>query len=206
MSLPALGLARAVCRFVFRPRILYSLALGEPFVPKKRGMRIVSGLLQALAAIVLVAAVLLLVFDPRIRDLVVEDASALNPLAQISGGGESTVAAQGPSQFGKGKQGQPSYTESGHAVASGCALWTVEGLDLYYSPVDPSTICVQAPGNPTEAGTRLPLGAEAPPNCDVSPDSVVYCIVGDRLTAETLKAFFDRGELQAPHVPRGDAG
>jgi len=165
-------------------------------------MRTITNLLQALAVVVLVLATLLMVFDPRLRSLVVQDLSLLNPWTKSSEEGGSTT--QGSSQSGKAKQGSPTVTETGYTIAPGCALWSVEGLDLYYSPSDPETICVQAPGNPVQAGTRLPSGVEMPPNCDIAPDSVVYCIADGQLTADTLRAFYDRGELQTPHEPKGD--
>ena len=169
-------------------------------------MRTVANLLQALAVVVLVLATLLMVFEPRLRDLVVEDLSLLNPWAKSSQGGVATPNGQGSSGSGKAKEGSPTVTESGYTIAPGCALWSVEGLDLYYSPSNPGIICVQTPGSPIQAGSPLPSGAEMPPNCDVAPDSVVYCVVGEQLTADTLRAFYDRGELQAPHEPRGDGG
>jgi hypothetical protein len=169
-------------------------------------MRTVVNLLQALAVVVLVLATLLMVFDPRLRDLIVEDLSLLNPWAKSSEGGVATSTAQGSSGSGRTKEGSPSVTEDGYTIAPGCALWSVEGLDLYYSPSDPGIICVQAPGSPIHAGSPLPSGAKMPPNCDIAPDLVVYCVVREQLTADILRAFYDRGELQAPHEPRRDGG
>jgi hypothetical protein len=46
-----------------------------------------------------------------------------------------------------------------------------------------------------------------PLNCAVAPDSAIYCLTaGERLTADILKAFYDRGELQTPKEPRGEDG
>lgn len=186
--------------------MLYSPALGEQSTLKKHEMRLIVNLLQGLAIVVLVLAILLLAIDPRLRSLVVEDLSLLNPLAKSSEGTGGTTTAQGSSQSGKSKQGSPTVTESGYTIASGCALWPVEGLGLYYSPADTATICVQAPGSPIQAGSPLPSGAKMPPNCDVAPDSVVYCVVDGELSAETLNAFFDRGELQTPRESKAGGG
>jgi hypothetical protein len=167
-------------------------------------MRIIINLLQALAIVVLLLAVVLLVMDSRLRSLVVEDLSLVIPWAKSSEG--EATPPQGSSQSGKTEQGSPTITESGYTIASGCALWPVEGLGLYYSPSDPATVCVQAPGSPIRAGYPLPSGAEMPLNCDVAPDSVVYCVVDGQLSADTLTAFYDRGELQTPREPNGDRG
>jgi hypothetical protein len=43
-----------------------------------------------------------------------------------------------------------------------------------------------------------------PLNCAVAPDSVVYCLTREQLTADILKAFYERGELQTPKEPRGE--
>ena len=167
-------------------------------------MSIVTKLLQFIAIVVLVLAMFLLLIDPRLRSLVVEDLSLLTPWAKSSEGEATTTTTQGSSKPGKAKDSK--VTENGYVIAPECALWPVEGLDLYYSPVDPSILCVQAPDSPVQAGSPLPQGAEMPPNCDVAPDSVVYCVPGGQLTADTLKAFYDRGELQTPHEPKGTGG
>jgi hypothetical protein len=169
-------------------------------------MSIVTKLLQFIAIVVLVLAMFLLVIDPRLRSLVVEDLSLLTPWAKSSEGETTTpsTTTQGSSKSGKAKDSK--VTENGYSISPECALWPVEGSDLYYSPVDPSIICVQAPDSPVQAGSPLPPGAEMPPNCDVAPDSVVYCVPGGQLTADTLKAFYDRGELQTPHEPKGTGG
>jgi hypothetical protein len=167
-------------------------------------MRIITKVLQALAVVVLLLAVVMLVMDPRLRSIVVEDLSLVNLWAKSSEG--EATPSEGPSQSGKTEQGSPTITESGYTIASGCALWPVEGLGLYYSPSDPATVCVQAPGSPIQAGHHLPSGAEMPLNCDVAPDSVVYCVVDDQLSADTLAAFYNRGELQTPREPEGDGG
>jgi hypothetical protein len=170
-------------------------------------MRIIINLLQALAIVVVVLAMWLLVTDPRLRSLVVEDLSVLNPWAKSSeGAAGGTTTGQGSSQSGKAKQGSPTVTASGYTIAPGCALWPVEGLNLYYSPAEPANICAQAPGSPIQAGSPLPSGAEMPPNCDVAPDSVVYCVVDGQLSADTLQAFFDRGELQTPRESKVGGG
>ena len=171
-------------------------------------MSIVTKLLQFIAIVVLVLAMFLLVIDPRLRSLVVEDLSLLTPWAKSSEGGTTTPSSpsttQGSSKSGKAKDAK--VTENGYIIAPECALWPVEGLDLYYSPVDPSILCVQAPDSSVQAGSPLPPGAEMPPNCDAAPDSVVYCVSGGQLTSDTLKAFYDRGELQTPHEPKGTGG
>jgi hypothetical protein len=167
-------------------------------------MRIITKVLQSLAVVVLLLAVVLLVMDPRLRNIVVEDLSLVNLWAKSSEG--EATPSEGPSQSGKTEQGSPTITESGYTIASGCALWPVEGLGLYYSPSDPATVCVQAPGSPIQAGYHLPSGAEMPLNCDVAPDSVVYCVVDDQLSADALAAFYNRGELQTPREPEGDGG
>jgi len=190
--------------FASKSKILYIPAFGEPSIPNKREMRTVANLLQALSVVVLILAALLMVFDPRLRNLVVEDLSLLNPWAKSSEGEGTTSTARGSSQSDTAKQGAPTVTEGGYAIAAGCALWSVEGRDLYYSPSDPEIICVQAPGSLIQVGSPLLAGAEMPPNCDVAPDLVVYCVAGEQLTADTLRAFYDRGELQTPHEPRGN--
>jgi hypothetical protein len=91
-------------------------------------MRIITKVLQALAVVVLLLAVVLLVMDPRLRSLVVEDLSLVNLWAKSSGG--KATPSEGPSQSGKTEQGSPTITESGYTIASGCALWPVEGLGL----------------------------------------------------------------------------
>ena len=174
-------------------------------------MRILTNLIQAIAIVVLIAAALLLVIDPRLRSLVAEDLALINPLGKSSQGEATTTQSPPPSSKGKetpkeSPKGPPKVTDNGYAIAPQCALWPVEGIDLYYSPADPTTICVQAPGSAVEAGSPLPSGAEMPPNCDTAPDGVVYCIAGERLTADTLRGFFDRGELQTPHEPKGNGG
>ena len=170
-------------------------------------MSILTKLLQFIAIIVLVLAMFLLVIDPRLRSLVVEDLSLLTPWAKSSEGETTTTPStttQGSSKPGKAKDSK--VTENGYRISPECALWPVEGLNLYYSPVDPSILCVQAPDSNVQAGSPLPSGAEMPPNCDVAPDSVVYCLPEGQLTSDTLKAFYDRGELQTPHEPKGTGG
>src|SRR4051794_2503376 len=116
-------------------------------------MRIIINLLQVLAIVVLVLAIWLLVMDPRLRSLVVEDLSLLNPWPKSSeGAAGGPPTAQGTSQSGKAKQGSPTVTASGYTIAPGCALWPVEGVNLYYSPAEPANICTQAPGSPIQAG------------------------------------------------------
>lgn len=169
-------------------------------------MRIITGLLQFLAIAALVLGIFLLVVDPRLRGLVVEDLSLVVPWAKSSEGEATTAATQGSSHSSKTGQGTPTVTESGYTIASGCALWTVEGVDLYYSPADPTTICVQAPGSTIKAGSPLPPGAEMPLNCAAAPDSVVYCVADGQLSADTVAAFFERGELQTPRESKGNGG
>jgi hypothetical protein len=184
---------------------LYNTALGKQPTPKKYEMRIITGLLQFLAIAALVLGTFLLVVDPRLRGLVVEDLSLVVPWTKSSEG-ESTTANQGSSHSSKTGQGSPTVTESGYTISSGCALWTVEGLDLYYSPADPTALCVQAPGSTIKAGSPLPPGAEMPFNCAVAPDSVVYCLADGPLSADTLAAFYERGELQTPRESKGNGG
>ncbi len=105
------------------------------------------------------------------------------------------------------REGSPTITRSGYVIAPRCALWSVEGLELYYSPADPSSICVQPPGsNLVRTGYPSTSSSgrqeeEMPLNCAVAPDSAVYCLVGEWLSADTLKGFYDRGELQTPKEP-----
>lgn len=101
-------------------------------------------------------------------------------------------------------ESSPTVTQSGYTIVPRCALWTAEGLDLYFSPVDPETICVEPPGSTVQAGPPLTLRtAQLPPNCAVGPDSAVYCLTGGQLTPNTLRAFYDRGELQTPKAKGG---
>ena len=53
-------------------------------------MRILTNLIQAIAIVVLIAAALLLVIDPRLRSLVAEDLALINPLGKSSQG-EATI-------------------------------------------------------------------------------------------------------------------
>ena len=164
-------------------------------------MRIIVVLLQTLAVVVLVLGALLLLVDPRLRDLAVEDLSLLVPGTQASEGKKSTptTPTQETPQQDKAEQGPPTITPSGYSIASGCALWTAEGLNLYYNPIDPTSMCAQPPGSSIQPGTRPSAAAQLPPNCAISPDSVTYCVVDGELSADTLQAFYNRGELQAPH-------
>lgn len=102
-------------------------------------------------------------------------------------------------------EGSSASAQSDYTVAPYCALWSAEGFNLYYSPVEPSTICVRPSGSPSQAGSPLtPKGASLPGNCAVAPDSIVYCLIGGQLSADTLKAFYDRGELPATKEPEID--
>ena len=97
----------------------------------------------------------------------------------------------------------PTVTPSGYVIAPGCAMWEVEfTYDLYYSVTHPTTICVQPPGSPYAGIPVDTTQAQLPPNCAVSPDGVVYCLAGGVLTPDTLRAFYERGELQTPRAPR----
>src|ERR687885_614134 len=49
----------------------------------------------------------------------------------------------------------------------------------------------------SEASNQPALGERTP---TVTPDGVVYCIVGGVLSPDTLRAFYERGELQSPRV------
>ncbi len=168
-------------------------------------MRVVTRLLQILAICVLALGAFLLAIDPRLRDLAVQDLSLLIGGEKLGEG--RSPADQGSSQSSKAGGGSPTITESGYTIAPGCALWSVEGLDLYYSPADPATVCVQPPGSPIEAGSSATPGAtQLPPNCAVAPDLVVYCLVGGQLSADTLRALYDWGELQTPREPGGGGG
>jgi hypothetical protein len=179
-------------------------------------MRIIRGMLTIIGILALAVGTILLVGDPRLRDLVAEDLAL--PLyaveALLKGGslsdsagfagpppektGESSNAG-GSTRSSPQSKAPPTVTAGGYTIASGCGLWTVEGVDLYYSPTEPKTICVQPPGNPTQAGSQYTPGStQLPPNCDVSPDSVVYCVIEGELSADTLRAFYDRGELNTP--------
>ncbi|MBV9454393.1 MAG: hypothetical protein JOZ19_09785 [Rubrobacter sp.] len=167
-------------------------------------MRIIVVLLQTLAVVVLVLGALLLLVDPRLRDLAVEDLSLLVPGTKSSSdeGKKSTPTKETPQQD-KAEQGPPTITPSGYSIASGCALWTAEGLNLYYNPVDPTSICALPPGSSIQPGTQASGAVQLPPNCAISPDSVTYCVVDGQLSADTLQAFYNRGELQAPHESPG---
>jgi hypothetical protein len=165
-------------------------------------MRIIAVLLQTLAVVVLVLGALLLAVDPRLRDLVVEDLSLLVPGTKSSEGKKST-STKDTTQQGKAERGPPTITPSGYSIAPGCAAWSPEGLNLYYNPIDPTSICATPPGSSVQPGTRPSGAAQLPPNCAISPDSVTYCVVDGQLSADTLQAFYDRGELQAPHEPPG---
>jgi hypothetical protein len=100
-------------------------------------------------------------------------------------------------------ENSPTTTASGYTIAPRCALWSVEGLDLYYSPADPATICAQPPGSRVQAGSRATPGTtKLSDNCATAPDGTVYCRVEGQLSADTLEAFYNRGELQTPREPQ----
>lgn len=174
-------------------------------------MRVITGLLQGLVVIAVALGVFLLVADPRLRDLAWEDLSALVPGgAQASSESKATTTASNPGGATKNSpksESSPTVTDTGYTIASSCALWPVEGLNLYYSPADPTSICVQPPGSPTPAGDPpAPGTAQIPPNCATAPDGTNYCLAGGELTADTLEAFYERGELQSPREPGGGGG
>jgi hypothetical protein len=98
------------------------------------------------------------------------------------------------------KESTPIVTQGGFTIIPGCALWTVDGYELYYSPVDPTTICVQPPSRPFQAGSTPPTSrtAQVPPNCAFAPDSTLYCFVGGQLTTALITGLYDQGKLQTP--------
>lgn len=166
-------------------------------------MRIIRSTLTVLAFVVVVLGAYLLAIDPRLLALVKEDLSALVPITKSSEEGNKAPTTS-PNPNNQRSKGPPTVTPGGFAIASGCAQWTAEGLNLYYDPVDPSSICVQPPGSPVQAGAEFTSGVtQLPANCAVGPDSVVYCLVGGELSADTLQAFYNRGELQTPHETKG---
>jgi hypothetical protein len=163
-------------------------------------MRVIRGVLTAIVFVVLAMGVYLLVIDPRLRSLVEEDLSAMIPKTESpkAGGGPTTAPNEGRRSV---------VAANGSTISSECALWTVEGVDLYYSPADPATICVQTPGSSVQAGSRYsPETMQLPPNCSVAPDSVVYCRAEGELGADTLQAFYNSGELNTPREPGKGAG
>ena len=166
-------------------------------------MRLVTGLLRALVVAALALGVFLLATDPQLRSLAGEDLSSLISGTESSRGG-STTTASNPSSASKAPKSEssPTVTASGYTIAPRCALWTVEGLDLYYSPADPATICVQPPDSPIQSGSTPASGAaQLPPNCALAPDGVVYCVADKLLSPDTLGVFYGRGELQTPREP-----
>ncbi len=124
-------------------------------------------------------------------------------------GGSTTEVAETPDSQEEGpsrsspaasEEPPPIVTAGGYTVGARCALWSVGGFDLYYYPIDPAAVCVQPPGSSVQAGTRPTSAAEIPPNCAVAPDAVVYCTIGGQLSAETLRLFYNRGELETPRA------
>ena len=139
-----------------------------------------------------------------------QNPSAGNPgEAPTSGGTNATEATAPkeplrPSASAVMAEDSPTVTQSGYTIFPRCALWSAEGLDLYYSPADPQTICVQPPGSSVQSGPPPTIRTtQLPPNCAVGPDSAVYCLAGGQLAPDTLALFYNRGELQTPQMPRG---
>jgi hypothetical protein len=131
--------------------------------------------------------------------------NASNATTDSSTDAARTSSSKKPSQLSgtTPEESSPIVTQAGYIVAPRCALWSVEALDLYYSPADPSAICVQPPDSPVRNGSQpTPRSAQMPLNCAVAPDSAVYCLVGGQLTADTLKTLYERGELQTPKESR----
>ena len=170
-------------------------------------MRVIAVLLQVLAVVALTVGALLLVIDPRLLNLVEEDLSVVaHGIKSSDEGGAPSPKPDKPSQPDKATTGSPTVTAGGYSIAPDCALWSVEGLDLYYSPVRPTSVCVQPPGSPVQLGSQSSGIARIPPNCAIAPDSVTYCVVDGQLAADTLQAFYSRGELQTPRDPSVDTG
>ncbi len=135
--------------------------------------------------------------------------NASNTITDSSTDAARTSSSEKPPQLSgtTPEESSPIVTQAGYIVAPRCALWSVEALDLYYSPADPSVICVQPPESPVRDGSQpTPRSAQMPLNCAVAPDSAVYCLLGGQLTADTLKTFYERGELQTPKEPREGDG
>jgi hypothetical protein len=163
-------------------------------------MRIITGLLQFLAVAVLAVGAFLLVIDPRLLDLVEQDLSQLTQ--GTLPGGKSTTSQPGKGGSNPtGEEGNSSdknsiTTENGYTISRRCVLWSVEGLDLYYSPVNPAAVCVQPPGSGTLAGSPFVPGiTQMPASCAAAPDGKIYCLAGGELTPDTLAGLYGRGEL-----------
>ena len=165
-------------------------------------MRIITGLLQVLAIVVLAIGAFLFVIDPRLLDLVEQD---LSQLTQGTLPGGKSAASQpvkdGSNPTGEGES-NPSdknssiTTENGYTISRRCVLWSVEGLDLYYSPVNPAAVCAQPPGSDTPAGSPfVPGNMQMPANCAAAPDGKIYCLAGGELTPDILAGLYGRGEL-----------
>ena len=166
-------------------------------------MSLIGRLLQALAILVLAVVVVLLVYDPRLRELAVQD---LSLLTQVTKSSDSSTSSSQPEKTKPGPTGEkgassdqssPVTTESGYTISRRCALWSAEGLDLYYSPIEPTTICVQPPGSDVQPGTQAVPGdnTQIPPNCAFAPDGRVYCLAEGQLSADTLQGLYERGQL-----------
>ena len=118
----------------------------------------------------------------------VSEEAPKEPLTRSSG-----AASRAP------KENSPTVTQAGYTIFPRCALYPVEGLELYYSPANPTAICVQPPDIPVQT-TNVPTirDTQLPPNCAVAPDSAVYCVIGGQLSADTLRALYNQGLLQTP--------
>ncbi len=164
-------------------------------------MRMITGLLQYLAVAVLAVGAFLLVIDPRLLDLVEQDLFQLtqgtlpggkSATSQPGKGGSNPTGEEGNSP----DKNSPVTTESGYTISRRCVLWSVEGFDLYYSPVNPAAVCVQPPGSGTPAGSPfIPGTTQMPPNCATAPDGKIYCLAGGELVPDTLAGLYERGEL-----------
>ena len=83
-------------------------------------MRIITKVLQSLAVVVLLLAVVLLVMDPRLRNIVVEDLSLVNLWAKSSEG--EATPSEGPSQSGKTERLTYYHRKWLHDCIGVCAL------------------------------------------------------------------------------------
>ena len=161
-------------------------------------MRMITGLLQFLAVAVLAVGVFLLAIDPRLQDLVEQDLSQLTQ-GSLPGGKSSTSKGGSNPTGGEGSpsdKNAPVTTENGYTISRRCVLWSVEGLDLYYSPVNPLAVCVQPPGSGTQAGSPfVPGNTQMPANCATAPDGKIYCLAGGQLSPDTLASLYGQGKL-----------
>lgn len=164
-------------------------------------MKVIIGLLQILCIAGLAVSAFLLATDPRLLNLVEQDLSQV--IQGTLPGGKSTSSQPGKSGSGptegegnSSDKSAPVTTESGYTISRRCALWSVEGFDLYYSPVEPATLCAQPPGSGTKAGSLFAPGSTPiSENCAFAPDGKIYCLAGGTLSTDTLGGLYARGEL-----------